>query len=187
MHYIHSQEDLKINKELAGTFTKGDQEKILQLNLNQAVIASSATRNRNIHKVPPILVNKIQNLNMSSQQVPPNNFQSTNSSLVMNNFFNMPHGQLYQTQTSQPGTHPPTSGADKNSQYKFVSQPTLAKSRLTRRQQSMTKTSANNLSSNNLLKQAKDAAQNQANSNSVNLTNLVASGGADANVAATGN
>ena len=51
----------------------------------------------------------------------------------------------------------------------------------------MTKTSANNLSSNNLLKQAKDAAQNQANSNSVNLTNLVASGGADANVAATGN
>ena len=100
LHYIHSQEDLKINKELAGTFTKGEQEKILQLNLNQAVIASSATRNRNIHKVPPILVNKIQNLNMSSQQVPPNNFQSTNSSLVMNNFFNMPHGQLYQTQTS---------------------------------------------------------------------------------------
>lgn len=92
----------------------------------------------------------------------------------MNNFFNMPHGQLYQTQSSQPGTHPPTSGADKNSQYKFVSQPTLAKSRLTRRQQSMTKTSANNLSSNNLLKQVKEAQI--ANSNSVNLTNLVASG-----------
>lgn len=29
MHYINSQDDLKMNKELAGTFTKGEQEKIL--------------------------------------------------------------------------------------------------------------------------------------------------------------
>ena len=52
----------------------------------------------------------------------------------MNNFFNMPHGQLYQTSnTAQGSAHHPPQGADKTSQYKFVSQPTLAKSRLTRR------------------------------------------------------
>ena len=29
MHYINSQEDLKASKELAGTFTKGDEQKLL--------------------------------------------------------------------------------------------------------------------------------------------------------------
>ena len=73
---------------------------------------ASATRNRPINKVPPILVNKIQSMNISSAPNPNNNFQSTNSSLVMNNFFNMPHGQLYQTANTSKGA---AQGADKTS------------------------------------------------------------------------
>ena len=145
-YHLHSTEELKVS-EINKTFKNDDSSK-LKLNLNQAAIAS-ANRGRNVTKVPPILVNKVQHHQQSQHTAGHNNFQSTSSSIVMNNFFNMPHGQLHQTHTATGGHL----SAQKSSQYKYHAQNQLAKSRLTRRQQSITKNTAQTLSSNNLLKQ----------------------------------
>jgi hypothetical protein len=71
-------------------------------------------------KVPPIMVDQIkQNPN------PPavlSGFQSTSTS-VMNNFFNMPHGERFQMQHSAVRA---TSSATKNSMYKYQNQPIIA-------------------------------------------------------------
>jgi hypothetical protein len=54
----------------------------------------------------------------------------------MNNFFNMPHGERFNPANSAIRSN---SSATKTSQYKYYSQNMLAKSRLTRRQLSMSR------------------------------------------------
>ena len=153
---MQSTEELKGQDSNNRTF-KGDDTGKLKLNLNQAAIAS-ANRGRNVTKVPPILVNKVHHhQHVQAPNTGVHNFQSTSSSIVMNNFFNMPHGQLHQTHTATRGH----SSAQKSSQYKYHNQNMLAKSRLTRRQQSITKNTAQTLSSNTLLRQGTVGAGKQ--------------------------